>query len=290
MVNWPSSLVDAIARRKAVIIIGSGVSANASDANGAHPPTWAKFLLSACESIPPANARFGNLVKKALKSNNYLHACELLKRAHEGEWSNVVRSHFQTPNYRPAKIHEHIFNLDTRIVISLNFDSIYDRYALSKSEGTFYVKNYHDDDIAQLISGPDRYLIKAHGSIDTIGKLIFTQVDYARARIKHSDFYKILDSILLLNTVIMIGCGVSDPDMQLIFENNRFLFNTNSHYMVLPKGTADEDRQIYEYSRGIRIVEFRAKKNDYSDLTNSLAELVTQVENRRQAISTAMDW
>lgn len=42
--DWPEDLVLELARKKCVLFLGSGISANAVDADGHHPPTWRQFL------------------------------------------------------------------------------------------------------------------------------------------------------------------------------------------------------------------------------------------------------
>ena len=42
--TWPDNLVDAIARRKCVLFLGSGISANSCNEEGKHPATWEDFL------------------------------------------------------------------------------------------------------------------------------------------------------------------------------------------------------------------------------------------------------
>jgi hypothetical protein len=44
MIEWPDNLVDAIARRKCVLFLGSGISANSCNDEGKHPATWESFL------------------------------------------------------------------------------------------------------------------------------------------------------------------------------------------------------------------------------------------------------
>ena len=44
MIEWPDLLIDAIARRRCVLFLGSGISANAKNIDGKKPPTWAEFL------------------------------------------------------------------------------------------------------------------------------------------------------------------------------------------------------------------------------------------------------
>ena len=37
MIDWPEHLIEAIARRKSVLFLGSGISANACNDEGKHP-------------------------------------------------------------------------------------------------------------------------------------------------------------------------------------------------------------------------------------------------------------
>ena len=39
--NWPIDIVEKIAKRKAILFLGAGISANAVSLDGSkHPPTW----------------------------------------------------------------------------------------------------------------------------------------------------------------------------------------------------------------------------------------------------------
>lgn len=46
MITWPEELISDIARRKSVLYLGSGVSANSisTDGTNRHPATWDSFL------------------------------------------------------------------------------------------------------------------------------------------------------------------------------------------------------------------------------------------------------
>ena len=51
MIEWNAELIDAIARRRSVIVIGSGVSRNATNAAGVRPETWEGFLSIASQDL-----------------------------------------------------------------------------------------------------------------------------------------------------------------------------------------------------------------------------------------------
>lgn len=43
MIPWPDELVEDIAKRKCVLYLGSGISANSQNDEGRHPATWKSF-------------------------------------------------------------------------------------------------------------------------------------------------------------------------------------------------------------------------------------------------------
>jgi hypothetical protein len=285
MINWPTSVVNAIARRRAVILIGSGVSANAQTDAGERPPTWGSFLDLAHAALPKRR----KYISDAIKRYNYLEACEYLKEEHGAEWHDIIKNSFFTPNYKPAAIHKAIFDLDCRIVASLNFDRIHESYAHTASEGTIIVKNYYDDDVRQAVAGTDRYIIKPHGTIDTISRMIFTLEDYGKARVKHAIFYEILTSLLHTHTFICLGCGLSDPDMQLIFEDYKYKFSENPHFIVLPDPISEAQCSLIRKTRGLNVIKYSAR-DQHKELSESLVELGVKVNSKREDIAVLQSW
>jgi hypothetical protein len=218
-----------------------------------------------------------------------LEACDYLKNIYDERWIEFVKQKFQRPAYKSADIHQNMFDLDSRIVCSVNFDRIYDTFAISKSQGTYIVKNYWDDDIGSVTSGPDRYLLKLHGSIDSPDKLIFSTSDYASARNKYSSFYSILDALIATHSFLILGCGINDPDVQLLFENYRYRYNLKNHFMCVPKPISQMEISLVKETRGINIIPYQAAEG-HLELTESLEVLVGLVSDRRDEIAKAQSW
>lgn len=74
MIAWGDELVSAIARRRSVIMIGSGVSRNSTNADGKRPATWVDFLKSAAAKIDSP------VIAELIDQRDYLTACELIKK------------------------------------------------------------------------------------------------------------------------------------------------------------------------------------------------------------------
>lgn len=279
MICWNDELIEVIARRRCVIVIGAGVSKNSKNSDGKRPATWEEFLRSCTKNIVDVDC-----VNSLLEKKDYLTACEVIKNKLSADvFADKVQQEYQRAGYHPADIHKNVYNLDASIVISPNFDQIYETYAASVSAGTVVVKDHTSDDIANyLLGGNNRLILKTHGSASNPQRLIFTRQNYAEARTKYVLFYEILKSLALTHTFLFIGCGTDDPDIRMLFEDIQFAHNRIPyHYMTLPSGEVHKDvLRIASDSMRIKFLSY-SPLNGHSELTESLSELVSKVEEFR---------
>ena len=155
MIEWEPELIQAIARRRCVIVLGAGVSRNSVNQAGKRPDTWEQFLRMCVTELDEADHINGLIATK-----DYLTACELIKdKMTSDKFINKVQQEYQRSGYRHAKIHEHIYKLDSSIVASPNFDNIYDTYALTTSGSSVVIKDHTSNDIANYLHGGETRLI-----------------------------------------------------------------------------------------------------------------------------------
>ncbi|HBZ4249771.1 hypothetical protein A3N56_14135 [Klebsiella aerogenes] len=288
MIKWPEDIITNIARRKSIIYLGSGVSRNSKNEAGRRPKTWFTLLKDMLDETAAPKAH----INKLLKENDYLTACEILKKKLGlAKFVALLRDEYLTPEYDPADIHKHIFALDSRIVISPNFDKIYDTYASTQTRGSTLIKNHYDDDLLSAVKENGRLIIKAHGTIDTPEKLIFTRKEYAEARSKHSGFYEILQALAITHNFVFIGCGVNDPDIRLLLEDTFFKHGSyKSHFFILAKGSIHNDQiDIIENTMNSKIITY-SSNNNHEELTKSLEELVSLVNTERDNLKITGNW
>lgn len=278
MINWPQALIDDLERRRVIIFIGSGVSRNSVGIDTVtSPKTWHAFLTDAATQV-------GNIaeVKPYLDSKDYLTSLDLVRaKCTRGQYAQLVEQEYLTPQYSEAKIHEIIYQLDANIVLSPNFDKIYDVFVQSKSRGTTVVKQYHDLDLAKYIRGDRRVLVKIHGSVDATQHMIFGRRDYAEARVKHAWFYDILRALILTHTFLFIGCGTDDPDIRLLLEDTQFSAGfAREHYFLSAAGAmANGFKSIIEETMNLHVLEYAydPATHDHSALTDSLEILANSL-------------
>lgn len=288
MIQWNEEIISAISRRRSVIMIGSGVSRNSTNHIGRRPATWVDFLNDASQRIPNPD-----IVISLIQQKDYLTACEIIKRKiGDDEFIKLVQQEFQRPGYEAADIHKHIYDLDSSIVASPNFDLIYDTYATNASHGTLIKKDHTSNDLLSYVSGGDtRLLLKTHGTADAAHQLIFTRKDYAEARTKYRLFYDLLKALVLTHTFIFIGCGVDDPDIKILFEDVQYAYGMMPfHYMTLPSGEVDpEILNVASTSMKLKFLEY-SPQNGHEELTSSIEELVALVEERREQLAREQTW
>ncbi|MBB6096187.1 hypothetical protein HNQ60_005109 [Povalibacter uvarum] len=289
MIVWPQQLIEDIARRRAILFLGSGVSKNSVSEldNNVRPPTWEEFLRAAV-------ARCGNPkrhIEALLSRHDYLTACEIIKYRLADEWNALIHDLFVAPKFRAADIHRDIFQLDSRIVLTQNVDRIYDSFAANESSGTVYVKEYSNADVGLVVRGDRRCVLKAHGSVDTPARMIFTREDYIRARVEHSPFYGVLDALSVTHTLLFVGCGLSDPDVQLMLEKYAYVFpGSRPHYMVAPRASLHVDiEQSHKRNMNLKFLFYRAQ-DGHAELRESLHDLVGLVETQRELLASTRNW
>ena len=277
MIEWPSQLKRDLLSRRVVVFLGSGVSKNSLGKDGkTRPLLWREFLELGLRRLGSKGTAH---IKRAIKDNDLLHACEWIRAKMEEEWEPFLRDCFVTPGFSPAEIHKTIFNLDQRVYLTPNFDQIFENFVTAETGGQVTVKRYYDQDVHNFLREDRTYIIKVHGSIDNPNELIFTNRDYAKARISHSGFYDVLDACLLSHTFLIIGCGVSDPDLTLLLENQRFNFpHTRPHYLVTSSRMPTDMVKSLRSNRNLKCLTYDPR-DGHSELLESLKELAKVMDD-----------
>jgi hypothetical protein len=291
-IQWPPELVSAIARRRCVVVLGSGISRQCVNAGGQRPPTWEQLLNKGVNRLT-ASAAIKTAIGKVVRSREYLLACQLVKeQMGDPEFHDYLREQFLVPQFQPAAIHDSVIRLDSRIVATPNFDKIFDTRINTVQNNSVPIKCYYDVDLAQAIRSRGRLVIKIHGTIDTAARTIFTRQEYAAARQANADFYAVLEALILTHTFLFLGCGLSDPDVQLLLEDysNKFR-HTAPHFFVLPKNYYSHSSVLTSVARSlnIRLLSYDPR-NDHAALCPAIDDLCQLVDQERQDLQKSADW
>lgn len=286
--DWPKELVEDLAKRKCVLFLGSGVSMGCIGEDGTtHPLSWADFIKEGIDLIRPEKQAYKDEAEKCLTRLDFLMANEIVKNGlGKDAFISLLKDKFVTPKFSPSKLHEYVFELDARIVITPNFDKIYDTLSSTQSHGTTVIKTHTSDDIIDCIRRDEPLVIKMHGSIDSPSSLIFTKKDYAEAWNRNSKIYHTLEALILTHTFLFLGCGLSDPDITMLLERFNFNYGTaRSHLFVIPKEEySDITLNIISETRNIKFLKY-SSVDEHAELEIALSELVKLVEATREKLS-----
>ena len=291
--KWPTALINSIARRRCVLFLGAGVSANSKNEKGKHPATWNAFLNNIILEKEIELRAHIPFIKKLINESNYLLACEVIvDHIGKNEFEEMVSEEYRKPGYKPAEIHKVIFSLDSRIVITPNIDKIYEQYANNESNSTVVVKSYFDSDLAKYLRKEDYLIIRAHGHVDDSSKMIFTHEQYSKARVENASFYNLLNALILTHTFVFIGCGINDPDIQLTLENCNFSYkDCMPHYFVSSNDSInDEMKNILLKNRNLKVLTYDNSDRTHKRLLEGLQELKVLVEQKRNELSVPQTW
>ncbi|MBB3567202.1 SIR2 family protein [Rhizobium sp. BK491] len=288
MIAWPEDLVSAIARRRAVIFIGAGISMNSKDQHGNSPPNWSRFLEDGIAKCAGSQTE----MKRLLRSGDLLTCCQIIKHKMGHDWVPYLEECFLAPQFSHAPMHEEILRLDASIVATPNFDKIFDNYATATTGNLLKIKKYFDDDLPRVLRGGERnrLILKIHGCIDTPDKLVFTREDYADIRNRHANFYRAMDALILTHTFLFIGCGMNDPDLSLVLEQYARSFGAAPpHYFAVSGKRTPEFASLLERNFNLRLLPYSAA-DGHEELLESMRDLNNRVEQRREKLAESNLW
>jgi hypothetical protein len=209
MIVWPEAIVAEIAERRCIIFLGAGASASStSPQGGIRPPLWMEFVEHSIGKVAENGVK--KLAKRMVKQNRLLEAAELITTSMpRADFGLLVSAEFEAPKFQPSRLHECVRALDVKVVVTSNYDDIYDRLCLQGEGGELYkVVRYHDGNLMELLRSATRIIIKMHGSVTDTTSLVLSQSQYHEARRNYPHFFRVLDALFTVSTVLFIGCSL----------------------------------------------------------------------------------
>lgn len=290
MLDWPNDLISDIAAQRAVLFLGAGVSRNAKNADGVHPREWLEFLRHLASLVTDAQHR--SEVMQCIEDQDPLTACELCRRhLTASDFKSEMVKEFLGNAYQPAQIHDDLSRVDSRLVMTTNFDKLYENRANHLQNNTILVKNYYDKDVADVFRRRDRVVVKVHGTIDQVERTIFSRSQYAVARRDYGHFYQILRGLFVTHTFVFVGASMRDPDMQMLLEDHAYRFEgARPHFIVMPRDAARSGTlQMLEETMNLKPLLYNPS-NNHEELAESVRHLADKVEAARGEMGRVGGW
>ena len=274
MIEWPGTLVDELADRRAIVSGCRGLR-RMQRRSWRRNPSHLASITEPREAAGITDAGDLAYVEELVSKELLLDAAEIIfTKVSPPERRKFFRKQLAEPNFIPSEVHQLIQELDAKIVITTNYDQIYEKQCNAGVVGHGYsVRAYHDDDLLNEIRSPDNLIVKAHGCVNHTEKIVVTRSDYFEARRSHWEFYNILDSLLLVNTILFLGCNLNDPDIQLVLENAHIAARCqHPHYALVPKGHHPAIRTAIKNTYNIELHEYEyvSGSNDHSAFVEAI--------------------
>lgn len=281
-VQWPESLKVEVAERRCVVVLGAGASAACTNQDGTRrPATWVEFLRGGVPYV--AGEENQKEALQLIERERYLDAAQIV---HDGmpaaDFSKYLRDELEKPRFKASKIHDYILQLDPKIVITTNYDDIYERHCQQGQAVEGYnVCRYYESHAVDDLRSDRRLILKAHGCISDPNRVILTRKQYFEARRQYSSFYEVLDAIVLTNTLLFIGCSMdSDPDVQLLLENtNLSAPSRHSHYAVVPEKWHPSVEKVIAETYNVQFLKYPSGQHDR--VADGLQRLLDEVNQHR---------
>lgn len=278
---WPQSLLTEVAERRCIIVLGAGASASASNPSGARPADWEHFLLNGISKISSDDDRAA--ARELLKSNSTLDAAQIVADSlGAADFAMFIREELETPGFVASDLHELVLTIDPKVVITTNYDKIYESLATSGSAAAGYnVCRYYDSHLINDLRSNRRLIVKAHGCVSDPQRVVLTRKQYFAARRDYPQFFAALDALFLTSTLLFVGSGFNgDPDIELLLQNaNISAPSSHTHYAIVEDNRHSSVRRAIEQTHNITFLEYEAGK--HSEVIDALRQLSDDVNSFR---------
>lgn len=273
-IKWPEPLIEDLARGRCIVFLGAGISATAKTNEGIRPKAWKEFLVYVNNEYITLK-KDKDYIKKLINNGQYLMALQIIyDLVDRGTYNSIIEKEFKEPDYIPSCIHKIISEIDPKLIITTNFDIIYEKAIPTQAITPITYNN--SGNFADLIRSNSKILVYAHGNIRSIKDTIFTKKQYYEAKKNYSEFYSMIQALFMTNTVLFLGCGLSDPDINLVLENVHIKTGASKpHYNVMLKGTHQSLLNDWRNSYNITTLQYGSS---YEDLEQNLLELKEQID------------
>ena len=191
----------------AAVVIGSGFSRNAQPRGGSSPqfPDWSGLGDVLYEKLydepPDAGAKYLSVTALANEVEATLGRPAL---------NRIVSSAIPDLDYEPAALHIALLNLPWSDVFTTNYDTLLERACRSVESYKYGIVVNQQD----LVNSERPRIVKLHGSLSPVGRLIVTDEDYRRYPEDYALFENTVRQALIENTLCLIGFSGDDHNFR----------------------------------------------------------------------------
>jgi hypothetical protein len=252
-----------------VLFAGSGLSAQAETDDGRRPPLWSGLLGQmatwACDSSL-LDAEDERAIGQLIESGYFIEAGQELAERLEAQLQRCLSTILLANEAKTGRAHELVAKIGFRAYLTTNYDGFLEE-AYSRLHGVALQKYYERTilNVWEAWRQKEKFIFKLHGDISDPETLILGTRSYERVMGVESQYINCLEFIISNASVLFMGFGGSDPDLDSITSRvAQFDGRLKRHWMVVPEGELPVLKaKRLASDRGIRVVEYpHDKKRD----------------------------
>jgi hypothetical protein len=232
----------ALSSKDLILFAGSGLSAQAIADDGRHPPLWKGLLegmINWCLSKRLISTRDVQEIRDLVEQGFLIDAGQELQEDLEPSHLQQCLGEVILCNQaRPGAAHYLIAKIGFRAYLTTNYDEFI--------EGAFWrekgvrLQQFYERSIKGVLGAyreKKPFIVKLHGDISDPSSIILGNRSYQRLLYSDTTYRSCLETIFSMSSVLFIGFGASDPDLEgIISRVAAFDGRSKRHWMLVPEG------------------------------------------------------
>jgi NAD-dependent SIR2 family protein deacetylase len=212
---------EAIQHNKLVLFVGSGVSTKID------LPTWGKLVNDIIHDLD--SPKYKPLLP--VLEGDLMTPMEVIDKLvdEHTEIKRYIKKNFSVNKDKDLTLHKKLLDL-TNYIITTNYDNAFE---LASGNTITPTTNTSQFNVSEINKSDNPYIFKIHGDFSESDNCIIFKKDYEKLYNTTSPAVEKLKSIFAEKTILFVGFGFNDPDINLVFDNLDKLFDNNNRHFVL---------------------------------------------------------
>jgi len=299
----PKELLDSITEKKCILFVGAGLSSKAIRSDGKPLPTWKGLLSELLEYCVDKRIPFSVNVKdleEMIANNNLIMvAQEIQETITKHDFGEFLQQLFREKSVVPTSTHLLLPQIPFRSILTSNYDTLIEGAYTLSNKGRIPHKFTQEDllNISSPLRKDDFYIFKVHGDFDRPSSVVLGSRDYQKLFFRSPEYRQFLETLFSVYTVLFIGYGSSDPDLDNILDRLSTIFDRtlDKHYILLPENKfnfverkrllLDKRLEVIEYENDGLHLQVDAFIQDLADYYNNQTIVVKEIKKYDAFIS-----
>lgn len=282
----PEDLVASIVERRAIVLVGAGLSRPCG------LPSWTTMLTQMIDwaSSHSISVSDRSALLKCIKSGDLLIAAEDLRdQLGKESFRRFMAETFRKPTLRPSSVHHTLANVPFSATLTTNYDTLLEA-AYTQKLGALPHTFTHQDvaELSATLRTREPYILKMHGTVDRIDTIVFGSSDYRDVIHRNAAYKQHLITALSNKTLLFLGFSLTDPDLLLFLDQLRSTFNdyTGNHYALMSsKHVLPFKERAFKRDYGIQVLTYTPSADDHPEVEEFLKALAERVQSQMHTSS-----